>query len=114
MQAVISDINKQGSGIAISSPAALSFDDSVAVGLPNIPVNALTALIVLEASATAANPQSAAKFTEANGQTPTAAFGTPLGNLGYYTIEGKDNINNFKIIGVEAGKTHTLQITYFS
>lgn len=114
MQAVISTIDKTGSGIAIGSPASLSFDDAPAMALPNIPTNAVKALIVLEADSTTTDPTNAAHFTEGSADTPTATFGIPMGHLGFYTIEGKENINNFKIIGNEAGKSHTLQITYYS
>lgn len=114
MQAIKTSFVNEGNGVAIGNPTALSFDETVAVALPSIPVNAVKALIVMEASSTAVDQSNAAHYTETSGIVPTATKGMPFGHLGFYSVDGKDNLQNFRIIGNEAGKTHKLQITYFA
>ncbi len=91
---------------------SVSFDDTVAVSLPNIPANANSALIVLEADSTSTTPERVAHLSEK--ETPTAALGLPLADNTPYEIIGFENIAAFKVIGLEAGKTHKLQIEYFA
>jgi hypothetical protein len=48
-----------------------------------------------------------------SGSVPTASNGMFLGNLDTYEIKNYENMLRFKIIGTEAGKTHTLQVLYY-
>ena len=91
---------------------SVSFDNIAAMPLPNIPANASTAIVVLEADSTSSTPERAAHLSEK--QTPTSVLGLPLADNTPYEIIGADNIAAFKVIGIEAGKTHKLQIEYFA
>lgn len=94
-----------------SGVQVLSFDDSSAVAL-TVPENATGAIIVFEADATTVPQNKAARFYE-GGQTPSATDGYPLGHLDIYEIQEQSNLIRFRIIGIEAGKTHTLQVLYY-
>lgn len=65
---------------------------------------------IIDSAAT--NTATALSFT-LDGTTPTAAVGLPLGIGGLLVAEGFSQITNFKIVGVEAGKTHSLRVCYF-
>jgi len=90
----------------------INVDDTAAVALPNIPANANSALVVLEADSTSTTPERAAHFSEKD--TPTNVLGLPLADNAPYEIITAENIAAFKVIGIEAGKTHVLQIQYFA
>lgn len=90
----------------------ISFDDSPAESLTPVD-GAKSALIQVVADATAATPTKAATFY-LDGSTPTATTGIVLGSLERITIDNRDNLLGFKIIGIEAGKTHTLRVLYFN
>ena len=79
--------------------------------LPNIPANARGALITLEASLTTTDFRKACRLTE-GGLVPTAAYGLPIGDSGIRMILSRIDLLNFKIIGIEAGLTHQLNIKY--
>lgn len=89
----------------------LSFDDSPAVAL-TIPTGATYAEVSLVADATVASTSNVARFWT-DGSTPTATEGLSRNHLAAWDIIGGDNLANFKIIGVEAGKTHVLNVLYF-
>jgi len=89
----------------------ITVDETAAVSLtPTSGAN--SAIITLEDGASA-TPTKSCRFYE-SGTAPTAVNGVPLGNLDTYEIIGPTCLANFKIIGVEAGKTHTLQILYYA
>jgi hypothetical protein len=44
---------------------------------------------------------------------PTASVGMPLGDLSIYEVGGEANLSNIKFIGIEAGKTHKLRVSYY-
>lgn len=79
------------------------------------PENAVWAMLVLEADPTTADKTRAIRFCDLfeDEEFPTAFEGVPLGHLGYYRIKGKKNLQNFRAIGVEAGKTHSLKVQYY-
>lgn len=77
-----------------------------------VPSDAYSAIIVIIAHASAVRTDDVARFWE-DGSIPTAAQGLVLGDRTPYEIKGRDNLSNFKIIGVDAGLTHSLQIQYY-
>ena len=78
-----------------------------------IPVGAQYALIVVEAAPAVADKSKVLRFWE-DGSFPTASFGIPLGELGVYEVKGKENMNNFAMIGIEAFYSHSVQVQYFA
>lgn len=84
---------------------------SGAVVTLTLPTTAAYALLVVEDGGSA-NTAKSLRFYE-SGTAPTAANGIPLGDLDAYEIIGPDCLANFKMIGIEAGKTHTVQIIYY-
>lgn len=105
-------INGGANGNIISC-AMVTFDSTVAVELAGIPEDVKTCIVALEADSTTTDMSICAHFTE-SGDAPTATSGMPLGNAGVYQISTPQNIAGFKIIGLEAGKTNRLQISYYS
>lgn len=109
----IENLGIPGNGKSIGN-AVLTFNASAAVAFSNVPFNAKSALITLEAHASTVDIEKAARFLEYTAsQSPTAAIGTPLANGSTYEIIGYDNIIAFKIIAIEALE-HKLQIMYYS
>ena len=88
----------------------VTFDDSPAVAL-TVPTGATYAEISLVADATAVATNVARFWVD--GSTPTATEGLSRNSLSSWDISGGDNIVNFKIIGVEAAKTHKLNVQYY-
>lgn len=81
---------------------------------PNvIPEVAYKALIVVEADPLSTNKTRCVRFTEDITNPPTAVFGMPLGDLSIYEVGGQGNMDNFRIIGIEAGRTHKVRIQYY-
>jgi len=77
-----------------------------------IPQGAQYALIVVEASASTTDKSRVLRFWE-DGSNPSQYFGIPLGDLGVYEVKGKENMQRFKMIGIEAFNVHTVQVQYF-
>lgn len=77
------------------------------------PAQSMVAIITVEASGTASNPAKAVRFLETPSGTVSASNGMILGDLDTYEIFGADGIANFQAIGIESGKTHTLNVTYY-
>jgi hypothetical protein len=118
------------SGLNCLGYEQVTFDDSAAIQLPNYGdyTQAVKALIVIEADATSTDKSKIARFTEDGVTTPTTAIGMPLGDLSIYETGGviqvetqafqasqafQNALENFQIIGIEAGKTLTLNVQYF-
>lgn len=93
------------------SKEVLSFDDAPAVTL-TVPTGATYAEVSLIASASVASQSDVARFW-LDGSTPTATQGLSRNNYAAWDIAGGDALTNFKIIGVEVGKTHVLNVQYF-
>lgn len=89
----------------------LDVTDLTAVSL-TVPARATSAIITVEASTSAATTAKVVRFRE-SGDTATDSIGTPLGDLDTYECLGPEALANFSIIGIEAGKTHTLNINYY-
>ncbi len=77
-----------------------------------IPIGAQYALLVVEASPTIPDKSKVLRFWE-DGSLPTATSGIPMGELGVYEVKGKENMQRFRIIGIEAFYGHSVQIQYF-
>jgi hypothetical protein len=85
-----------------------------AVSLVGPPAGAVRALVCLRADPNTVDKSDVCRFWEVLGAIPTATEGLILGDCGTYEIIGEDNIANFRIIGIENGMTHTLNVQYFS
>lgn len=92
--------------------ASVTFDDTAEVALPAIPAGADIAIAYLEAGVADVGKARVARYRE-DGVAPTAAAGMPLGDDGIYEISGRGNIDDFLIIGINAGVTHTLRVQYY-
>lgn len=77
-----------------------------------VPQEAVSAVIVVEADASSTSFQRVVRFKE-NGSDPTANSGFALGENDMYSIIGKQNLANFKVIGIENDKIHTLRGQFF-
>ena len=89
----------------------LEVDDSEPQAL-TIPENAVSASIFFEVDASAINKARALRYKE-NGTAPTANSGQAFGDGDVLELFGKTSLDNFKVIGIEAGKIHTLRIQYY-
>ncbi len=103
--------------LTVTDAAAVGFADiadpdaggPLAAGLPP---GAQYAICVLEADNADVDKARVGRF-RCDATAPTAAEGMPVGDNGSFEIKGTDNLNNFKIIGINAGKTHTLRIEFY-
>ena len=100
-------LGRQRSAFAKES---LTFDDAPAVSL-TVPKGATYAEVSLIGDATAVATNTI-RFWQ-DGSVPTATSGLSRNHLAAWDIAGGDNLVNFKIIGVEAAKTHILQVQYY-
>lgn len=109
---------------------SLNVTDAAAVQLPDIPDQAVKALLVVEADPTSTDLTAPVlRYTEDGITVPTALVGMPLLQYSIYEVGGirrlplkggggfsvsfQSAIDNFQVIGIEAGKTHSLKIQYF-
>lgn len=111
MGIIASSVGTANQDIAASPSEILSVGSGAAVSL-TVPSNANSALISVEADATVADSTRVVRFLE-TGATPTASVGMALGNNDTYEVRTSDNLRNFKVIGIEAGKTQSLKINYY-
>jgi len=77
-----------------------------------IPENARYTIMVIEADPSQSNKDIVVRFRE-DGEDPTSVEGMPLGDLGVYEVKGTENMQRFKIIGVEVGKQNIVRIQFF-
>jgi hypothetical protein len=92
----------------------LTVDDAPAVALTPS-AGAKYAILFVEADATNANLNRAIHWRE-DGTNPTtgaAGEGMVLGDNGVLDIKGAANIADFRMIGREAGKVHTVRVQYY-
>ena len=89
--------------------------DSITPKGLTFPAGTVYALIIVEANSGTADKTKVIRFKEADNVSnpPTAVRGIPLGDLSVYEVKGTSNLTNFKVIGIEAGKVHSLKIQYF-
>jgi hypothetical protein len=86
--------------------------DSANVGTLTIPENARYALLVVESDANQNNRDIVLRFRE-DGEDPTTEEGMPLGDLGVYEVKGTENMQRFKIVGIEQERIHKIRIQFF-
>jgi len=91
----------------------ISVTDGSVATLTKAPSSAFSAFITVEESSSGAGTGKVIRFTQ-DGTTPTATVGVPLGDLDIYEVTNLDNIKTFKMIGIEAGKTHVINVEYFA
>ena len=89
----------------------LTVNDTEEKGL-TVPDNAVSASVFFEIDDSATNKARALRYKE-NGTAPTANSGQPFGDGDVLELFGKSSLDNFKIIGIEAGKSHVLRIQYY-
>jgi len=89
----------------------LAVDDSEAKDL-TVPDDAVSASIFFEVDASATNKARALRYKE-NGTAPTANSGQPFGDGDVLELFGKTSLENFKVIGIEASKSHVLRVQYY-
>ncbi len=104
----------QYSELTVDDAAIVDLTDAVAVGVGanGLPAAAKACLIVVEAGATEADAARVVRFRQDGGD-PSATEGMPVGDNGSFEIKGGSNLANFKVIGITAGKTHTLRIEFY-
>lgn len=80
-----------------------------------IPAGAKYAMIYVQGDSTSANLNRVVHFREDGGDptTGTSGDGMPLADNGVYECRGPANLSSFKIIGIEAGKVHTIRVIYY-
>lgn len=110
MGIIVSSVGTSNQNIS-AGYQTLSVGSAAAVSL-TVPSTASSCLISVQADATATDQARVVSFLE-TGATPTATTGVALGNNDTYEVLTSTNLNNFKIIGIEASKTHTLKISYY-
>ena len=84
-------------------------DDIVSL---SVPVHARYAMLVLECDPNQDNKDLVVRFRE-DGEEPGPDEGMPLGDLGVYEVKGIENMQRFRVLGIEIGKRHKLRIQYF-
>jgi hypothetical protein len=92
----------------------ISVNDSTVQKL-SIPNGATSALITVVADPSTTDLRNVVWWKE-DGNVPTTGAngeGMPLGHLGVYECKGVINLKNFQVIGIEAGKTHSVRISYY-
>lgn len=77
-----------------------------------VPDEAFSASIFFEADDSTLKPKRALRYKE-NGTAPTANSGQAFGDGDVLELFGKNSLNNFKVIGIENGKTHVLRVQYY-
>lgn len=77
-----------------------------------VPINSLGCYISFDADENSADKYKAARFWQ-TGDKPTASEGAIMGDTGYYELQTRKNMENFKIIGIEPDMTHKLMIEYY-
>ncbi len=89
----------------------LEISADVAVVL-QVPEKAVSAVLILEVDSKCKMPHRAVRFKE-NKTSPTAISGFALGDHDVYSIIGKHNLENFRVIGVESDCIHIARIQYY-
>lgn len=90
----------------------LTVTNAAAVALSNIPVAANWAVVNFEGDIDSQNLTRCMNYRE-DGGTPTALLGTGVGDNESRSILTRTNLNNFRVIGIFAGETHTVRVQYF-
>jgi len=77
-----------------------------------LPEGAIAAYITVEADENANNNEVVIRVKD-NGSDPTNILGLGVGNYDDIEIKGRNSLENFKAIGIEIGKSHTLRVQYY-
>lgn len=77
-----------------------------------VPANAVSAVIIIEANQESSIMHRVVRFKE-NGTAPTAISGFGLGDNDTYSIIGKHNLTQFKIIGIDDTHIHLAKVQYY-
>lgn len=103
----------------------LKFTDKINIGYQNltvtsdtiatkltIPTKANYAIIRVVADSGTSNKALVIRF-RMDGTDPTSSEGMPIGDKESFDINETQNLANFRVISIEASKTHNLYILYF-
>lgn len=86
--------------------------DNITVHSLTIPTRAKVAIISIEADDNTVDKNRVVRLKE-NGTNPTILEGIGLGDNDVYRIEGIYNLANFRIIAIESGMAHYLNVQYY-
>ena len=86
--------------------------DTTQVKLLTIPTDAVSATLQLEADSTTTNKQKVIRV-KYSGTNPTLTDGFVYEDGIIIPLAGRDNLQKLRIIGLEAGKQHTLWVQYY-
>ena len=84
-------------------------NQSVSIQVPEL---AVSAVIIIEVDETCSVLHRVVRFKE-NGANPSPNSGFALGDNDMYSIIGKQNLEQFRIISIEADKIHKARIQFF-
>ena len=76
------------------------------------PETAVSAEIHIEADPSVSKPARVIRYKQ-NGRAPTTTSGMALGDGDILEVFGKENLDLFRVIGIQTGKSHILRIQYF-
>ncbi|MBL4575409.1 MAG: hypothetical protein JKY51_04820 [Opitutaceae bacterium] len=76
-----------------------------------LPDGAISAFITVSADETTNNNETVIRIKD-NGAEPTNVSGLGVGNIDDIEVTGRNSLENFKAIGIEIGKSHTLRVQY--
>ena len=89
----------------------LTVTDAEAKSL-TVPEDAVSATISIEAAVSVTDKSRVIRFKE-NGSDPSVNSGIALGDNDLYEITSRWNLESFRVIGIEAGKSHALRVQYY-
>jgi hypothetical protein len=75
------------------------------------PDKAKKAILVMEADQSTTNLRKVARY-KVGDVAPTSSEGIPISDEAVFEIGMLFNLNRFKVIGIQAGKTHKIQVEY--
>lgn len=77
-----------------------------------VPEGAISAVLIIEADTTCNVLHRVIRFKE-NGTDPSSISGFALGDNDMYSIVGKQNLEQFRMINIEADKKHMARVQFF-
>lgn len=84
---------------------------SGAVAVLTPPDKAKKAILVMEADGSSSNLRKVARY-KIGDTNPTANEGFPISDEAVFEVGTLYNLKRFKVIGIQAGKTHKIQVEY--
>ncbi len=106
-------------GTAVAIGETIEVDETAVVGLSQIPKEALWCIVTCQADDTSVNLSRSVRFSETaadeGGTLATwldATHGMPLGDGGMIELTGTA-MKKARFIGIEVGRTHTLNVQYY-